>query len=979
MRVYELARELKIPTIEFIQKINQLGIQATNNFSSLTEEQISQIKQQLPELLKQPEKSDLEVLKEIEEEFGVEIEEVDELEIYLNSTISYMVTPNNKITGLSLGEVDSKDFAPIFSKLNTLKNLTNLIVYEIREFDISRLKGQHNLRELEIWNCGTLDFSPIKNLQNLTSLNLYKSQIRSLSPIKNLHNLTTLNLSESQINDLSPIKDLQSLTSLDLSGNQISDLSPLENLRNLASLNLQGNHIKDIDPIKKLKQLKALTLNDNPIERLPNWIVDQNLKLYWDDDAVIYLAPRTEYITFGDNPLKSPPPEIIKEGKEAVKNYFKQLKEEKEDRLYEAKMLIVGEPGAGKTTLARKLQDSDCCLPEENETTKGIEVKPYYFPYKTRYSKKFRLNLWDFGGQEIYKATHRFFLSKLSLYVLVADSRNEDTDFNYWLHTVEMFGGDSPLLIVFNEKYQRKRNVDISAMKKRFSNIVEVIEVDFAEKNTNRLDLIKKEIEHQVAKLPHIGSPIPATWKAIRKDLEKKKKEFITRQDYLKICKKHGLKKPKDALLLSRYFHDIGVFLHFQDDDVLNNTIFLKPNWATNAVYKVLDHELLNQNCGRFKKKEAKIIWSDEEYELIRNELLRLMQRFKLAYRVKKSHQYIVPERLPMTQPDYPWDKRNNLHLRYQYDIFMPKGILAQFIVQSHHHIGNHNLVWSRGVVLEKDGTEAEVIEDHEKRSIQIRISGKNSRDFLTILMEEFDQINGLYEKMKVEKLIPCNCEQCQQSETPHFFNHKNLKKRIEDRKETIECDRSYEPVNVRGLVEAVLDEQLENPYQRGMIMSPQQKTTKPIERTKVFVSYSHKDKEWLERVRENLKVLENEGIDINLWDDTQIKAGMKWRDEIENALAETKVAILLISTQFLASDFICKDELPPLLKAAENDGATILPVILKPCRFAKNKELSVFQAVNDPNRVLTKQSEDEQDEILLALSDRIEELIHGK
>ena len=79
-------------------------------------------------------------------------------------------------------------------------------------------------------------------------------------------------------------------------------------------------------------------------------------------------------------------------------------------------MLIVGEGGAGKTSLLRRLYQPDQPLPTEKETTKGISIHRHEFPLKN--GRRFRLNVWDFGGQEIYHATHQFFLTRRSLYLL---------------------------------------------------------------------------------------------------------------------------------------------------------------------------------------------------------------------------------------------------------------------------------------------------------------------------------------------------------------------------------------------------------------------------------------------------------------------------------------------------------------------------------------------------------------------------------
>jgi hypothetical protein len=145
--------------------------------------------------------------------------------------------------------------------------------------------------------------------------------------------------------------------------------------------------------------------------------------------------------------------------------------------------------------------------------------------------------------------------------------------------------------------------------------------------------------------------------------------------------------------------------------------------------------------------------------------------------------------------------------------------------------------------------------------------------------------------------------------------------------------------------------------------------------RTKVFVSYSHVDEEWLKRLQVHLKPLERQGL-VERWDDTRIAAGQKWKGEIKNAIDSAAVAILLISADFLASDFIDKNELPPLLSAAEDEGTTILPLIVGHCRFSKTENLSQFQAVNPPSEPLIRMSKADQEQTFVSLADRVEQVL---
>lgn len=142
-----------------------------------------------------------------------------------------------------------------------------------------------------------------------------------------------------------------------------------------------------------------------------------------------------------------------------------------------------------------------------------------------------------------------------------------------------------------------------------------------------------------------------------------------------------------------------------------------------------------------------------------------------------------------------------------------------------------------------------------------------------------------------------------------------------------------------------------------------------------IFVSYSRADGEFLERLQVHLRPLEMASA-VEFWDDSRIEAGERWRQEISAALDRAVIAILLVSADFLASEFILQNELPPLLQAAEERGTTILPVILKHCRFSRDERLSVFQAVNDPANPLQSMRESDREKVWDTVSAVVEKRI---
>jgi hypothetical protein len=449
-------------------------------------------------------------------------------------------------------------------------------------------------------------------------------------------------------------------------------------------------------------------------------------------------------------------------------------------------------------------------MPKAEETTKGIDVLEWHFLMEN--DQDFRVNIWDFGGQEIYHATHQFFLTKRSLYLLVADSRKEHFHLDYWLNIIELLSENSPLLIIKNELENRAVAINEAPLRERFANLKnEDLATNLGNpQGGSGLETIKKAIKYHISQLPHIGTKLAKTWINVRNVLEQSDQNYISLNEYFQICEQNGYKRRADSekdnrLILSQYFHDLGVILHFQEKQTspLYKTVILKPKWGTDAAYKVLNNLKVKQNLGKFTTTDLNHIWQDAEYQNMQAELLELMQEFKLCYPLPNTkNTYIAPQLLENKQTKYPWNIANNLLLRYEYN-FMPRGILNRFIVEMHHYIDEPN-VWLTGVLLKRDDTWAEVIETYDRREIKIRLSGKNKRDFLAVITHQLDEIHNSFKQLKVKKLIPCNCDVCKDSQTPHFYKFDQLRKFVNNNITDTRCDESLLNVNVLSLIDDV-------------------------------------------------------------------------------------------------------------------------------------------------------------------------------
>ncbi len=656
----------------------------------------------------------------------------------------------------------------------------------------------------------------IGRLTALSRLDLSHNGLRTLPPeIGRLTALASLDLRYNRLTTLPPeIGRLTALTELRLgsygwaqngiaapAGNQLTALPPeIGRLTALTGLDLSGNLLKSLPPeIGRLTALTALSLNDNELTALP-----AELGLL---TALINLDVRGNY-------LVSPPPEICKSGTKAILAFLRARLKHGTMRQWLSKMVVVGEGGVGKTSLVNMLSGRP--FNDQEETTHGLRPhKPIEVPHPAEPGVTMKLFVWDFGGQQIYHATHQFFLTNKAVFVLVWNAR---LDYNqgrleYWLDTIRARAPESPILIVATHLDQRPAvSPPLKEWKEKYR-IAGSFEV--SNKTGQGTAELKAEIARVAAALPLMGVECPRGWVAAAdKGIQGVQRyhsdpagsrPYMPADELRDIVRKQGVDEDEIEPML-QWFHELGGILYFPADPELRDMVVLSP-WQVNAdISKVLDHSNPQLDSGIFTYDHQNEVWHTLDPK-IRQHLVRLMERFDLSYRIPETSSSLVVARLPADPPD-DWERRwdalrgtavcREVRLHWLLNT-VPAGIPSWFLARTHRF--SINVQWRLGGLFADEGGKhlgLIRVQPHQRR-IELAVRGPYPHNFFALLKDGLEVTLARYPGLEIKRLIPCPCGKTQPC--GFQFDYANLLKRLEAGKTDVECGESFTRISITKLL----------------------------------------------------------------------------------------------------------------------------------------------------------------------------------
>ncbi|MEM8860481.1 MAG: COR domain-containing protein [Chloroflexota bacterium] len=428
--------------------------------------------------------------------------------------------------------------------------------------------------------------------------------------------------------------------------------------------------------------------------------------------------------------------------------------------LREAKMILVGEGGVGKTSLVKRLVNDDY---DPNEPmTKGISIEEWQIPIADPDDGEVEvtLNIWDFGGQGIYQATHQLFFTKRSLYLFVIDAR-QGTDaglLDYWLKLIQTFGEDAPILVVVNKIDILPIKLPERQLMRDYENIAGFAYIS-CETGVG-IDELRNAIYKTVSTLDHIHDKFFATWfevKAKLEGLKKEDKDYISMDRYIEICEEAGVTERNDQDVLLSSLHDLGTVLSFKDDKSTADTQVLNPDWITEGIYAILSAREIQESEGVLRLDQLDSILDATQFPEWKHKfIVDTMIRFELCHQLDLfGDKFLIPSLLSAIEPEIDWDFTNAISLQFKYEI-IPNSVVTRFIIRMMNQIDpGKSEFWLTGAKIQYENNQAYIAAGKNEISIWVNGPTTTRRQLLSIIRAQLKEINRSFPNLKVEEVVP--------------------------------------------------------------------------------------------------------------------------------------------------------------------------------------------------------------------------------
>ena len=625
----------------------------------------------------------------------------------------------------------------------SIGNLTSLQDFYLRNTKLSELpESIGNLTSLQSLDLNSTQVREIPksigNLTSLQSLDLNSTQVREIpESIWNLTSLQSLALNSTQVREIpESIGNLTSLQSLALRNTKLSELpKSIGNLTSLQSLDLNSTQVREIpESIGNLTSLQYLDLSSMPIKTLPKSIghlhaleqiglEDNTLSELSEELLVLNLEYKNEIGHFASSDsgifikglrLQRQPVSLFYQHRELIIDYYRQFKTE----INETKVIFLGSEGVGKTHTIKRILNGNHKISEILEETPGISIA--FKDFDTE-QLSYRINFWDFGGQEIMHAMHRCFLTDRTGYVVVVSTRFGDVNkqARYWLKNIESFTKGSPVVVYVNKwsdgtYYQ----IDENSLKRDYPNIVDIKQCSAKDGDDAEFKEVVRTIQKMALANDSISMSFPDSWEKVRQEIIKLGKPdsqiyYISQQEFRDKCRLNGIDNGDIQTWLLEWFNDLGECFSysFEKDPAPDMDLkILNPEWLTNAIYIIIreagdmavngfiSHEGIRNKLDHSDKGTMRNI-SYTEAEC--NYVLEVMRKFRLSYKVPGRSVEFIPallhEKMPTDLESGDYVKVISYEMKYKY---LPENVIHNLMIMMYPYLDYHRC-WRKGVVID--------------------------------------------------------------------------------------------------------------------------------------------------------------------------------------------------------------------------------------------------------------------------------------